>query len=99
MQSVVPDPAAVELFKKVNGLAEVRDAQGRVIGFYAPVHLKHAFAYAQAADRLTAGGDPKEQTTKEVFLRLQSLTSDERLRADLQQRIDRLSEEEGCGTR
>jgi hypothetical protein len=49
MTTLTADDAMVAILSRAEGLAEVRDASGRVIGFYAPVAVKHADRYARAA--------------------------------------------------
>jgi len=79
MQSLTVDDALAPAMRQVKELAEVRDGQGNLIGFFAPVSLEHAARYAQAAaaaDPLAAK-QPKNNgpaaTTAEVLERLRSL--------------------------
>jgi hypothetical protein len=74
------DDAMLAVLKQVNGLAEIRDSNGQVVGFFAPVSVDRAHLYAQAAAQL----DPQEikrrkeaggptHTTQEVLDHLRSL--------------------------
>ena len=80
MTSLTADAAMAAVLGQVNELAEIRDASGKVIGFFAPVAIEHARNYANAA----AHFDPEEikrakeekgpgRTTAEVLSRLKSL--------------------------
>jgi hypothetical protein len=101
MITVTADDAMVEKLRQANGPAEIRDAHGNVVGFFAP------------ASGAAAGGRTEEdweelrrraqstggRSLKEIFRRLQSLTADESARARLQKKIDQMAEDEGCATR
>jgi hypothetical protein len=54
MQSVTVDVPVAEEMSKAEALVEVRDASGKVLGFFAAVKMDQAAEYAQAA----AGVDP-----------------------------------------
>jgi hypothetical protein len=80
MISFTLDEAAVAQLRQAQGLAEIRDGSGTVIGFFAPVSLERAPLYAEAAARI----DPtaiqrqkqtpqKTHTTEEVLAHLDSL--------------------------
>jgi hypothetical protein len=80
MTSLTADDAMLATLRQAQGLAEIRDPTGRVIGFFAPVSVEHADLYAQAAAqvdpteiqrRKAAGGKP--HTTQEVLDHLKSL--------------------------
>jgi hypothetical protein len=68
------------LSQAVNDLAEIRDTDGKVIGYFAPVALDDARLYADVAAHYDAAemkrrkedGSPG-RTTAEVLERLQSL--------------------------
>jgi hypothetical protein len=74
------DDNVLALLRQAKGLAEIRDASGTIVGFFAPVSLERAHLYAQAAAqadpaeikrRKEAGG--KTHTTQEVMEHLRSL--------------------------
>ena len=80
MQSVTVDGPAAEELRKAEALVEVRDASGKMLGFFAAVTMDQAAQYAQAA----AGVDPwallrarsepeKGRSTAEVLEHLKSL--------------------------
>jgi hypothetical protein len=80
MITLIADDAMLATLRQATGLAEVRDASGTIIGFFAPVSLERAHLYAQAAAqtdpaevkrRKESGG--KTHTTQEVLDRLRSL--------------------------
>jgi hypothetical protein len=80
MITLIADDAMLATLRQANGLAEVRDASGTIIGFFAPVSLDRAHLYAQAAAqtdptevkrRKESGG--KTHTTQEVLDHLKSL--------------------------
>ncbi len=105
MTSLTVDAGTLAVLSQATDLAEIRDAGGNVIGFFAPSKLSSAAQKARVAARY----DPEEirrrkqanlpgYTTAQVFEHLQSLTKDENLRRDLQERIDRLKELDRCDT-
>jgi hypothetical protein len=109
MTTLTADNALVALLRQANDLAEVRDTFGNLVGYFAPVGGEQARLSAQAASRRRArinqaeadrqaGAVEKGYTTKEVFEHFQSLTEDEKERAYLQQKIDRLKERDACDT-
>ena len=80
MLSLTADEATLALLSRATELAEIRDASGRTIGFFAPVAVDKAHLYAQAA----AHFDPAEnqrrkaeklpgRTTEQVLEHLRSL--------------------------
>lgn len=80
MTTLTADEALSGQLRQVNGLAEIRDASGTILGFFTPVSLERAHLYAQAAAqtdptevqrRKEAGG--KTHTTQEVLDHLRSL--------------------------
>lgn len=83
MNTVTADSALQQSLGLLNGLTEIRDARGRVIGYFSPATAHTAAAaYAQAAARI----DPEETkrrkasgasglTTAEVLEHLKSGTS------------------------
>jgi hypothetical protein len=80
MLQLTADDAVMAVLGKAKELAEIRDCNGTVIGFFAPVGIERADLYAEAA----AAVDPSEiqrrkqaghktQTTQEVLAHLDSL--------------------------
>ena len=80
MISLIANDAALAILRQATGLAEIRDSNGQIIGFFAPVALEKAHLYAEAA----AHFDPSEnqrrkaeklpgRTTGEVLEHLRSL--------------------------
>ena len=80
MITLTADKRMLALLAQAKELAEIRDANGNVIGFFAPLSLPHAQEYAKAASQV----DPTEiqqrkkdkqpgHTTKEVLDRLKSM--------------------------
>jgi len=51
MQFLLTPPAVLEFLKQARELSELRDADGTVIGFFAPVAAENAAGYAHAASR------------------------------------------------
>ena len=118
MVSVQAPQEFARVLEQAEGLVEVQDASGTVIGFFAPASMQQAALHAKAAAqagraRLTNGAslqsklDPIEierrkaakgigHATREVFEHLLTLTQDERLRADLLQRIHDLKVRDEC---
>ncbi len=106
MITLTADDGMLAILSQANDLVEIRDANGKVIGFFAPIAFKDAQDYAKAAalfdraeiERRKASKE-KGHTTREVFEQLKSLTTDAEMQADLQEKIDLLKKEEGCATR
>jgi hypothetical protein len=80
MQTVTVDGPVAEELSKAEALVEVRDAAGKMLGFFAAVKMDQAAEYAQAA----AGVDPwallrarqgplNSRSTAEVLEHLRSL--------------------------
>jgi hypothetical protein len=74
MFTLTADEGTLALLRQAQGLTEIRDATGAVVGFFAPVSVERAHLYAQAAAqadpaeikrRKEAGG--KTHTTQEVM--------------------------------
>src|SRR5437879_6237142 len=91
------------ILRQTQDLAEIRDGQGQIIGFFAPVSLEHAARYAQAATMIDRAEiqrrraiPGKSYTTKEVFEHLLSMTTDEKMRQDLQRKIEVQVERDRC---
>lgn len=100
MITITADAALLAVLRQADGPAEVRDADGNVVGIFAPVAPEHAKAAARTdweelerRARSTGG-----RTLKQIFQRLQTLTSDEAVRSRLQMKIDQMTEDEGCVT-
>lgn len=103
MITLTADEKMLAILNQATGLAEIRDAGGKVVGFFAPIALPQAGRYANAAAHI----DPTEiarrksakengHTTREVFEHLLTLTKDEPLRADLHKHLEVLKERDRC---
>jgi hypothetical protein len=80
MQSVIVDGPVAEELRKAEALVEVRDASGKMLGFFAALKMEQAAQYADAAAGvdpwalLRARGEPGNgRSTAEVLQRLQNL--------------------------
>jgi hypothetical protein len=80
MQTVTVDGPTAEELGKAEALVEIRDASGKMLGFFAAVKMDQAAEYAQAAAGidpwalLRARREPETvRTTAEVLEHLQSL--------------------------
>jgi len=72
MTVVTADEKLVSEFS-ADSLVEVRNTEGVVIGFFAPVRLEHAGQYATAAARAYSTGFPRaNKTTVELLADLES---------------------------
>lgn len=80
MTAITVNDAVLAILRGTSTLAEVRDSQGTIIGFFVPASVEHACEYARAA----AYFDPQElrrrrespgktYTTQEVLQYLESL--------------------------
>jgi hypothetical protein len=86
---------------------EITDAKGKLLGIFVPANLERGRKLFEEAVANTdwaeikrrANSGQKGRTTKEVFERLLSLTTDPVVRADLQKKIDALAERDRCPTR
>ncbi|HEV3143932.1 MAG TPA: hypothetical protein VGZ47_08625 [Gemmataceae bacterium] len=95
MTVINADDHVLGVLAGVHQLTEVRDSNGQIVGYYAPASLQEAAKVARAAasfdrneiERIRRAGNPKI-TTRQLFQRLQSLTDDEREKAELQKLID-----------
>ena len=82
MNRVTANASLQQSLGALQGLTEIRDAHGRVIGYFSPAAAKAAAAYSQAAahfdakemQRRKASGE-KGLTTAEVVDHLKSLGS------------------------
>lgn len=105
MISFTLDEAAAAQLRQAEGLAEVRDPTGTVIGFFAPVRMAQAAAYATAAARIDRAelerrknAPGKKYTTREVFEHLLSLTTDPAEQEHLRKLIAEVAERDRCTT-
>jgi hypothetical protein len=101
MVTLTADADLLAILRKANGPAEIRDADGNMVGFFTPAGAENAVGrteeeWEELRRRAQSTGG---RTLKEIFQRMQSLTTDESERADLQEKIDRMEEEDGCDTR
>jgi len=80
MFTLTADDNMLAVLRQAQGLAEIRDASGTVVGFFAPVSVERAHLYAQAAAQIDptevkrrkeAGGET--HTTQQVLEHLRSL--------------------------
>lgn len=80
MTTLTLDEAMLLMLRQTKGLTEIRDVNGVVVGFFAPVSIDRAHQYAEAAAqvdpletrrRMEAGG--KFHTTQDVLNHLGSL--------------------------
>jgi hypothetical protein len=85
MISIAADKAMLDVLLQATGLAEVRHANGNVVGFFAPVSVERAHLYAAAAARIDPTelqrrkeGNGPTHTTQEVLDHLNSLEKPER---------------------
>ena len=85
MTTLTADEAMLAVLRQAKGPAEIRDAQGKVVGIFTPV---------SAAE----WPGEKSRTTREVFEHLKSLTTDPATQAYLQTKIDGLKERDQCAT-
>jgi hypothetical protein len=104
MTNLVADKAMLAVLSQVNELTEIRDANGTVVGFFAPAggeHARAAFqvaarAYTAELERRLATEHDQGLTTREVFEHLLTLTPDAPMQAYLRQKIEQLAERERC---
>jgi hypothetical protein len=81
MQTVTATDTLSAALKQVKELAEIRDSQGAVLGFFAPISIEHAALYAHAAANIDPtrhkqqSTDGPNRTTAEVLEYLKSLES------------------------
>ncbi len=103
MITLTADDSMLAVLRQAQGLAEIRDTSGTIVGFFAPVSVERAHLYAQAAAQI----DPTEvkrrgeserdgHTTGQVFEHLKSLTTDPAMQAYLETKIQALKGREGC---
>jgi hypothetical protein len=84
MISITADKAMLDVLRQATGLAEARDANGSVVGFFAPVSMERVHLYAAAAARIDPAefqrrkkGNGPMHTTQEVLDHLNSLEKPE----------------------
>jgi hypothetical protein len=103
MTQLIADEATLAVLSQAQGLAEVRDASGNIVGYYAPISVRKARLFASAAAHI----DPEEiqrrkaanlpgRSTREVFEHLLTLAKDQKDRDDLQRHIQELAERDRC---
>jgi hypothetical protein len=100
MVTVTADGAFLDVLRKANGPAEIRDSDGNFVGVFTPaagenVLMRTEEEWAELRRRAERTGG---HTLKEIFQRMQALTTDEAVRARLQKQIDRMVEDEECDT-
>jgi hypothetical protein len=105
MSSIVADEKMLSLLSHVTGVTEIRDPNGKTIGFFAPAPLENADLRAKVAAHIS----PEElrrrresklpgHTTREVLEHLKTLTTDERALAHLQGVINEVAQRDRCDT-
>jgi hypothetical protein len=101
MISLTADDTVRAVLSQAKELAEVRDSAGKVIGFFVPTDVYKARLFAEASRntdfvKILQGEclTKTAHTTRQVFEHLKSLTEDDATRADLQEKIDHLMEED-----
>ena len=80
---VVTEPVAQSL-RNTGDLTEIRDPAGKLLGLFAPTSATHQ------SEQHTV------YTTRQVFERLLSQTTDPSMRAYLQQKIEVIAERDAC---
>ncbi len=105
MTSLIADDAMLARLCQVTGLTEIRDASGKVIGYYTPANLaqphagtKGAFALDLAEIERRKQSQEKGHTTCEVFEHLKAVTTDEKMRDYLQKKIEGFTERDQCAS-
>jgi hypothetical protein len=88
---------------QVKGLTEIRDASGKVIGYFTPATLGLSHPKPGAPPQLDPAeierrkqSQEKGRTTREVFEHLLAVTKHEQARACLQKKIESLKERDEC---
>lgn len=105
MTRLIANDALLAFLNQTEDLAEIRDASGKVIGYYAPAAAGHAARRAGLAAQI----DPEEirrrkaepgqrLSTVEVFEHLLSITQDEGMRRYLGEQLESLRERDRCAT-
>jgi hypothetical protein len=106
VQLIADDASLLKDLRHFLEPVEVVDASGKLLGVFVPANLERAreiqaklgakIDWAEVERR--AQSKEPGLSLKEVFQQLQSLTPDEKMRAYLQAKIDRLEGREGCAT-
>ena len=106
MTSIVIDDATLAVLQKADGLSEIKDSAGNLVGFFAPRNLENATKLVQVASRCSQAelerrknSKGKVFTTLEVFKYLQTLTPDPKEKEGLQKKIDEIAERDRCDAR
>jgi hypothetical protein len=80
VNSYIVDPSVKQSLLGFQGLTEIRDTEGKVLGFFSPIDRERAAAYAEAASHFDPEemkrrklSNEKDYTTAEVLQHLQSL--------------------------
>jgi hypothetical protein len=84
MSTLIATAAVADLLRQAKELTEIRDPEGSILGVFAP------------ASTVAVGDKQSTISTKQVFERLLSLTTDQKMRAYLQQKIQVLGERDAC---
>jgi hypothetical protein len=99
MNQITVDELSLGQFRSVEKLAEVRDAAGNVVGYFAPVgdpetalQFRRLALYDPAEIARRKANPGKGLTTKQVFEHLMTLTTDPADLADLREGIKELEE-------
>jgi hypothetical protein len=99
MTVINADSHVLGILSGVQQLTEVCDSSGRIVGYYAPASLQDAAKLARVAasfDRneievIKRAGEPSI-TTRKLFQQLQSLSTNEEEKSELQEPIDARTE-------
>jgi len=99
MTTIIADSAMKASLENVKDIAEVRSADGSLIGYFAATAVDQAKRYAAAFAKIDWDEVERRRkanrpglTTRQVFQHLQSLTDDPAKRAELQKLIDARTE-------
>lgn len=104
MITLTADDTVLATLRQATGPAEIRDLKGNLVGFFAPAGPGRVVLNGPATEadlpeiERRKATEKTGKTTREVFERLKGLTTDPAVQAHLQQKIDRLAEEERCGS-
>jgi hypothetical protein len=101
MVRLIAEQAVQAALGRLTELVEICDAEGKILGYFAPASLPYAAASAKVLARIDwAEIERRRQsesqgfTTKQVFEHLLTLTEDEPTRAYLQEKIAGLAARE-----
>jgi hypothetical protein len=100
MITLTADAALLAILRKATGPAEIRDGDGNFVGFFTPAADERTIQRTEAewAELDRRARNKGGHTLKEIFQRMQTLTTDESECAHLQEMIDRMDEEDRCAT-